>query len=108
MPFFIPAFFAAAVLIVADAPPHHGLAGVRPSWLDGAPAELAAGGAVGTVAGFDFAEDGQVRAIIVHQSPSGPDYAVPRGRIHVIGRGEAAHVVIDMERGDLAELTGNP
>ena len=104
MPFFIPAFFAAFVSLAADHPARS-LAGRRPSWLDGAPVAMASGGgALGSVAGLEFAEDGQVMTIIVHRAPSGPDYAIPRSHIHVIDNGTPVHIVVDLDRDELANL----
>ncbi len=88
--------------------PVRSLAGRRPSWLDGAPADLAQGGQFGVVDGVLFGVDGQVVTIYVRRLPAGPDFPVPRDAVRVEGQGSATRVVIALSLAQMLALGPAP
>ena len=80
------------------------LAGRRPSWLDGRPADLAQGGRFGVVDGVLYGADGQVVAVYVRRQPAGPDLPVPRDAVRVLGQGAATRVVIALSPAQIQAL----
>ncbi|MDA8231550.1 MAG: peptidoglycan-binding protein [Magnetospirillum sp.] len=87
--------------------PPPSLAGRKPSWLDGAPVVAADGTPIGTVAGFVFAADGQVAAIMV-ATGRGEEIAVSRAEVRVVQQSGVNRLIVDSGRGDVGAPVRTP